>query len=95
MLVRWMKTNQSNSRERNTSNTQNKRKWSEFNCQKQEQCSFIFTFILDDKLFTVSTGNAPNDGKLNKSFCIDGTEAVCECLVVVNDCLVKLFVDRK
>lgn len=30
-----------------------------YNCQKH-----IFTFILDVKLFTVSTGIAPNDGKL-------------------------------
>lgn len=52
--------------------------------------------MLDAKLFTVSTGNAPNDGRLYTSFRGAGTEAVCECLAVVNDCcLVKLFVDRK
>lgn len=87
MLVRWMETNQSNANKQRA-----KQKTTGYNFQFEH----IFTFILDVKLFTVSTGIAPNDGKLYNSFCIDdGTEAVCECLVVVNDCLVKLFVDRK
>lgn len=48
--------------------------------------------MLDVKLFTVSTGIAPNDGKLYTSFCIDCTEAVCECFLVVN---VRLVADIK
>lgn len=47
----------------------------------------IFTFTLDDKLFTVLVSIL--DDCLLKLICGDGSKAVCECLLV-SDC----FVDR-
>lgn len=70
-------------------------KWKHANWHTDNK-QYIFTFMLDVfGLFWafVSTDNAP---KLSvERVCNDARAGiVCECLVV-NDCLVKLFVDRK